>query len=213
MSACAHPRTDRLAHAPTKRRRSGGTPSIARLRAALRHPSQSTSCARTTARIVTRTTRAAPAHPLRAASPRRARARDGPASRSTARFSPCGRRKPREIVHAHPAVPTRHENAIDRSHAHAGNAQQLLAGRPVHVERETLAVRTAPTRVSGRCSSGRLPAASVASLLRGESVEPHQPVRLIQPMLAHQRGGAWRQHGARIGDRAECGVVDAAQPV
>ena len=43
------------------------------------------------------------------------------------------------------------------------------------------------------------------------AVEAHQPVRLVEPMLADQRRALQRQHGAGIGDRREGAVIDAAQ--
>ncbi len=53
----------------------------------------------------------------------------------------------------------------------------------------------------------------VGDVLRAEAVVPHEPVRLIQPMLAHQRRRAIRQARRRVRDRAERGVIDAAQPI
>ena len=46
-----------------------------------------------------------------------------------------------------------------------------------------------------------------------EAVEAHQPVGLVQPVLAHQRRRLQRQRRGGIGDRAEGRVVDALEPV
>ena len=50
-------------------------------------------------------------------------------------------------------------------------------------------------------------------LLRRKSVEPVQPVGLIEPVLPRQRRGLQRQRGARVRDRAERRVVDALEIV
>ena len=49
--------------------------------------------------------------------------------------------------------------------------------------------------------------------VEAEAVEPQQPVRLVEPMLAHQRRTDQRQRGRAVGDGRERGVVDALQPV
>ena len=47
----------------------------------------------------------------------------------------------------------------------------------------------------------------------GKTVKPHQPVGLVEPVLADQRRRRQRQSAAGVGDRAEGGVVDALQLV
>jgi hypothetical protein len=46
-------------------------------------------------------------------------------------------------------------------------------------------------------------------LRRLEAVEAHQPVRLVEPVLAHQRRALERQDRACVRDRAEGGIIDA----
>ena len=52
-----------------------------------------------------------------------------------------------------------------------------------------------------------------ADLRHLEAVEAQQPVGLVEPVLAHQGRSGRRQLAARIGDRAEGGVIDPLQPV
>lgn len=47
--------------------------------------------------------------------------------------------------------------------------------------------------------------------VRGETVEPDQPVGLIQPMLPYQRRRNQRQLARRIWNRTESGIVDTPQ--
>ena len=65
----------------------------------------------------------------------------------------------------------------------------------------------------GSMSSGSMPVVvgGVGDLLRAEIVEAHQPVGLVEPVLAHQRRALERQHRAGVGDRAEGRIIDAAQ--
>ncbi len=93
-----------------------------------------------------------------------------------------------------------------------GHAQQVFAAGAVDVEREALAVAQRPGEL--RIHVQRQHAVIVIDDLVGvEAVEAHQPVGLIQPMLADQRRGAQRQRTAGIGDRAEGGVIDTLEIV
>ena len=55
--------------------------------------------------------------------------------------------------------------------------------------------------------------AAGGDLLDAEAVEAQQPVGLVEAVLALERRRLDRQRGAGLGDRAEGGIVDAAQRV
>ena len=104
---------------------------------------------------------------------------------------------------------------VDRWHAQAGHAQQQLARGGVEVDGKALAVGQGPGQLGvvlqrQHALAGGARGHQLAGL---EAVEAHQPVGLVQPVLAHQRRGDQRQLGAGVGDGAERRVVDAAQAV
>jgi hypothetical protein len=101
------------------------------------------------------------------------------------------------------------EQALHRLHAEAGHAQQHLARRGVHVDREALAVGQRPGELRvdiERQHAGRSVGGRGHDLVVLEAVEAHQPVGLVQPVLAHQRRRGKRQRGraaSGIGLKAE----------
>ena len=113
----------------------------------------------------------------------------------------------------------RGQQAVHRLHAKAGHAQQQFARGGVEVDRKTLAVRQRPGQLGvhvQRQHAGLAAWVALAGrhdLVVGEAVKAHQPVGLVQPVLAH-RGwrGQWQGAG-RVGDGAEGRVVHAPQPV
>ena len=62
-----------------------------------------------------------------------------------------------------------------------------------------------------RSSMPSSPPAAISSTV--EAVKAHQPIGLVEPVLALQRRRLQRQGGARLGDRAEGGIIDALEPV
>ena len=58
-----------------------------------------------------------------------------------------------------------------------------------------------------------MPLVAGDDLVVAEAVEAHQPVGLVEAVLAHQRRRLQRQRARCVGDRAERRVVDAPQPV
>ena len=99
------------------------------------------------------------------------------------------------------------DDAVDSFCAKTGHAQQLLAAGAVDVEREAVAVAQRPGELW--IDVERQHRAVVDDLTDIETVEPHQPVGLVEPMLAQQGRLNQRQSAAGIGDRAKGGVVDA----
>ena len=65
----------------------------------------------------------------------------------------------------------------------------------------------------GSISSDRFGSAARRQLANVESVKAHQPVGLIEPMLADERRRDERQLARGIGNRAERGIIDAPQPL
>ena len=66
----------------------------------------------------------------------------------------------------------------------------------------------------GSMSRSSMPSARAVKDLRlREAIEAHQPVGLVEPVLAHQRRLLQRQRRRRIRDRAEGGIIDAAQMI
>ena len=119
--------------------------------------------------------------------------------------------------------------ARGRRRAAAAPAAPPAAGRPTSRPRpgtrssSSFGARFRSTGKRSRCASAQASLGSTSSdsmprvgrhdLVVAEAVEAHQPVGLVEPVLAHQRRRLQRQGARRIGDRAEGRVVDALQPV
>ncbi len=117
-----------------------------------------------------------------------------------------------EVVHAQLAVAAGGEDGGHRFQADAGDTEQhLLRGR-VDVDRELFAVGERPGELG---VDREIEIAGRVRLEFGccEAVVPHEPIGLIQPVLAHQRRMVGRQAGGGVRDRAERTVVDPAQAI
>jgi hypothetical protein len=109
-------------------------------------------------------------------------------------------------------MPPREEYLLDRALAEAGHTQELLTRGPVHVDGKQIAMKERPRelgidlQIEVRClGSDDLPDL--------EAVEPHEPVGLVEPVLAHERRRLRRQARVAVRERAERGVVDAPQRI
>ena len=126
---------------------------------------------------------------------------------SAARCSATG---PRARMRAHAARRQQPSHRLrTRGPARAAAAR---AGR-VEVDRKALAVRQRPgqLRIHVERQHAARPPPTISSCRK--AVEAHQPVGLVQAVLAQQRRRLQRQRARRIGDRAEGRVVDALQPI
>lgn len=122
-----------------------------------------------------------------------------------------GHVQPRQIGKAYRGGAPRRDDALDCLGAEARHAQELLAAGTVDVEREAIAVAQRPGELW--IDVERQHGAVVDDLADVKTVEPHEPVGLVEPVLAQQWRLYQRQRAAGIGDRAEGGVIDAPQPV
>ncbi len=100
------------------------------------------------------------------------------------------------------------EDAIHVPHAEAGDAQQDLTARGLHIDGEIMAVAQRPGEfwVEIKIEVGQLGREDFRGF---ETVETHQPIRLVKPVLADEGRGFDRQVTGRLGDGAEGGVIDA----
>jgi hypothetical protein len=121
-----------------------------------------------------------------------------------------GRAHAHEVVVADRAVAARPEDAVHRAAAEARDAQERLAPRSVHVHGELLAVAQRPGELGVH---GEIEVAARRDLLGRELVEAHEPVGLVEPVLAQEGRLDQRKLGGRVGDGREGGVVDALEPV
>ena len=105
------------------------------------------------------------------------------------------------------------QQTVYRLHTKAWHAQQQLARGGVQVHRKTLAVRQRPGQLGVHVQRQHAHLRGGNDLIVGEAVKAHQPVGLVQPVLAH-RGRRGQRQGARgVGDGAEGRVVHPPQPV
>ena len=96
--------------------------------------------------------------------------------------------QPGEIGRADRCHASRRDDAVDGLAAEAGHAQQVFTAGAVHIERKTVAVPQCPGEFRidvERQHAGGL----IDDLIDVETIEPHQPVGLIKPMLPDQRRG------------------------
>ena len=100
------------------------------------------------------------------------------------------------------------QDAIHVPHSEAGDAQQDLTARGLHIDGEIMAVAQRPGEfwVEIKIEVGQLGGEDFRGL---ETVETHQPIRLVKPVLADEGWGFERQDARRLGDGAEGGVIDA----
>ena len=110
------------------------------------------------------------------------------------------KRQPRDVVEPQLAPAARCEDALDRLGAEPGHAQQHLPRRAVDVDREAVAKLERPGELGVDVERQHAVVVGRADdLRRREAVEAHQPVGLVEPVLAHQRRALERQHGAASG--------------
>ena len=83
----------------------------------------------------------------------------------------------------------------------------------VHIDAESDRGDAAPRPISDRPQATACRRSVLDDLAGIETVESHQPIGLIEPVLAHQRRGDQGQRTAGIGDRTERGVIDALELV
>ena len=122
---------------------------------------------------------------------------------AAARSARAGRRRAAR-ARAAPAAAGRPTSTPEARHAQQHLAAARGSGRP-----ESARGAPAPRPAWDRCPARSMPSARGDDLVVREAVEAHQPVGLVQPVLAHQRRRLQRQRARRIGDRAEGRVVDA----
>src|SRR6185312_2404353 len=90
--------------------------------------------------------------------------------------------------------------------------QQIFAAGAGDIERKAIAMPQRPCefRIDVKRQHARLPVDDFAGI---ETIEAHQPVGLIKPVLANQRRRPQRQRAAAVRDRAERGIIDALELV
>ena len=104
------------------------------------------------------------------------------------------------------------EDLAHRRRPQSRHAQQLFFRCAVYINRELLAKLQRPGEFGVNIERQvAIRFRRLRDLMRSVAVKAHQPVRLIQTMLAHQWRAFERQDRARIGDRRERAVIDAAQ--
>ena len=111
------------------------------------------------------------------------------------------------------------QQLLHRLRAESRHAQQLLLGGAVQVDREDSRGCAGPSQASGSTSSDsmppsiRLPLGTGVSLVVTIAVEAHQPVGLVQAVLAQQR----RRRAGSLADGSGIGterrVVDAPEAI
>ena len=203
----------------TKRISSGRTPLAAPARAAARNPPRSTSSERRTICMalgeLRRRGRVGEAPPGDSRS-ERGGVDDGrpPVGRHDERPDRIERaHETREVVDAQRHVPARGQNALDDARADPRDAQQRLARRAVDVDRKEATVAQRPGELGIAVEVEHAVPVRVEDFLCVETVVAHQPVGLIEPVLAHQGRPAQGKVPRGVRDRAERGVIDALQPI
>ncbi|MNV44161.1 hypothetical protein D3C71_1359100 [compost metagenome] len=121
--------------------------------------------------------------------------------------------QPRQVGMPQAAHAAGGQQAVHRLHTKPGHAQQQFARRGVQVDRKTLAVRQRPGQLGVHVQRQHALLRCRHDLVVGEAVKAHQPVGLVQPVLAHRGWRGQRQGAGRVGDGAEGRVVHAPQPV
>ena len=210
-----------LAHRPARRSRRQARPLPRGARAASRQPSKSVRCASATDAVILSVTASGREQlQLRAFGSTSARrsARSVSSGRSPVRGDD---ERPdlgdRDGSRARSSSRSRRQrrDATMRSTAwtpRPGTRSSMLRRRAVDVDREALAILERPGELGvdvERSMPSRVGRA--LHLRRREAVEAHQPVGLVEAVLADQRRALQRQHGARVGDRGEGRIIDAAQ--
>ncbi len=109
-------------------------------------------------------------------------------------------------------MPASLQDSPDAAHAQAGNAEQGFARGGVHIDGEETPVPQGPGQLGVRLEVqvGLLRADQFAG---GEAVEAHEPVGLVEAVLADQGWRCLGQQRVGLGHRAECRVVHAFEPV
>ena len=117
-----------------------------------------------------------------------------------------------QIGQPQPGVAPGAQDAVHIAHAESGHAQQDFARGLVDVGRESRSVAERPRKLGVELQV-EIWRSLGGDFVHLEAVEAQQPVRLIKPMLAHERRRLEGQQRRRIRNWTEPRVIHAPQPV
>jgi hypothetical protein len=115
-----------------------------------------------------------------------------------------------EVGEADGAVAAYGDDALGIPDSKAGNADEEFEGGAIDVEGEGAAVAEGP-RELGIDVEIEVWIVLGSDLVDVVTVEAHEPVGLVEAMLADERRGLEWETGGGVGDGAEGGVVNAAE--